>query len=506
MALETPSDPASRFRLLLRLGILASLGLLTLRVSLARTTGFGDSEALYASYALFPQPAYLDHPGLLGLVGRWLGRGDAPTPLTAHLCSTALAALVPWLGALAARVGGASGPGALKTALALLLVPELAVGLYAFCPDLLLAVAWLGALGAVGAALREKPTSFWALVWTLTAGICVGLATLAKVTGGLLGIALLVALLLSAARRRTLAPWAALLIAGVLVWPVLGWEAHHGWPMLRHRLVTTQAEAGLSLRNLGALVGGQILYLSPCFAWGAWLVLRDLWRRRKQDEFSQVLWLATVVPGVPLVGLCLWSRVAEPHWLAPALLGLGVHLGRSEVISARLGRWALATGALITGLAWTAAKTPLFTRLPPNLYQARYDLTNDLYVWGPGRRLLEDAVDATMAETHELPVVVGPHWTICAQAQAAVGRRVPVGCNGPTRDDFDGWLPRSRWLAARTVLYLHDDRFALDPAHELPGREVTAVSKLGIRRGGRLIRTLHVARLDKLGDVAFARY
>ena len=28
--------------------------------------GFGDSEALYACYALHPQPAYLDHPALIG--------------------------------------------------------------------------------------------------------------------------------------------------------------------------------------------------------------------------------------------------------------------------------------------------------------------------------------------------------------------------------------------------------------------------------------------------------
>jgi hypothetical protein len=507
MALENLSDPATRSRLLLRLGIVVTLGLLTLRISLARSTGFGDSEALYASYALYPQPAYLDHPGLIGLVGRLLGRADAPDPFRAHLFSTTLAALVPWLGALAARLGGATGAKALGTALALSLVPELAVGLYGFTPDLLLCFGWIGALVAVGAALRQEPKSFWALVWTLVAGLMVGLATLSKVTGALLGLALLVALFGSkdARRRRSVAPWAAIALGCVLVLPVVVWEVEQGWPMLRHRLVTTQAEAGLSLRNLGALVGGQLVYLSPWFAWGAWLLLRDLWRRRKEDDFCRVLWLATVIPGVPLVGLCLWSRVAEPHWLAPALLPLALHLGRSEVISARLGRWALASGAVLIGLVFVLAKTPLSTHLPGDLYQPRYDLTNDLHAWGPGRRLLEDSVEAAMGDTHELPVIVGPHWTVCAQAQAAVGHRVPVGCNGPVRDDFDRWLPRSRWLAARTVLYVHDDRFAVDPGHELPQRQVTAVSKVGIRRGGRLIRTIHIARLEKTSEVALGR-
>ena len=47
------------------LAALVSLSVVALVVRLlaAESVGFGDSEALYASYALFPQPAYLDHPG-----------------------------------------------------------------------------------------------------------------------------------------------------------------------------------------------------------------------------------------------------------------------------------------------------------------------------------------------------------------------------------------------------------------------------------------------------------
>ena len=54
---------------LFRLTLAASLGTLMLRIQIAQSTGFGDAEALYASYALFPQPAYLDHPGLIGALG-----------------------------------------------------------------------------------------------------------------------------------------------------------------------------------------------------------------------------------------------------------------------------------------------------------------------------------------------------------------------------------------------------------------------------------------------------
>ena len=64
-------------------GLLAavSLVLFAVRIFAATRVGFGDSEALYACYALSPQPAYLDHPGLVGLFARAIGHGTAPSPL-----------------------------------------------------------------------------------------------------------------------------------------------------------------------------------------------------------------------------------------------------------------------------------------------------------------------------------------------------------------------------------------------------------------------------------------
>ena len=63
---------------------LASAALLAVRLYAASHVGFGDSEALYACYALHPQPAYLDHPGLIGVIARVIGGGVQVTPETAH--------------------------------------------------------------------------------------------------------------------------------------------------------------------------------------------------------------------------------------------------------------------------------------------------------------------------------------------------------------------------------------------------------------------------------------
>src|SRR5271169_5878751 len=91
---------------LVTLGLLSCV-LLGARLYAASQLGFGDSEALYASYALHPQPAYLDHPGLIGAFARLIGGGTAPSPLQAHVVTALLATAFPWGVALACRACGA---------------------------------------------------------------------------------------------------------------------------------------------------------------------------------------------------------------------------------------------------------------------------------------------------------------------------------------------------------------------------------------------------------------
>ena len=488
---------------LLRAALVVSVALFMLRLAVSSGTGFGDAEALYATYALHPQPAYLDHPGLIGFIARVLGHGGAPSPARAHFFTTFVATLFPWLGALAARAAGASWRGAFRTVIGLALVPELAIGLYAFGPELPLAVTWMGALALAAVAIAAEPGSYRAMFSILGVGTLVGLACLSQASGVLLGIALLAAFATGPGRAhfRTAAPWVAMLLAGILLWPVLRWEVAHGYPLLRHRLIATQTHAGLSWRNLGALVGGQLLYITPPFLIAAWFLLRDLWKTKKTDPVAHMLWLATIIPGVVLIALCLWSRVAEPHWLAPAYLPLGIQLARSNVIGRKLAIGSIATGAAIAVLAWAWIKTDLPIKLLGSHYRARYDLANDLYTWGPARQLLDDAIETTMIDEKNLPVVVGPHWVVCAQAAAAVNGVVPVGCNTPIHDDFDRWFPRKRWLAAPVILYVTDSRFHIDPAKELPDRTVKSISRIAIRRGGRVVRTVRIFRLDKSSDV-----
>jgi hypothetical protein len=476
-----------------------SIVLLALRAFAAAHVGFGDSEALYASYALHPQPAYLDHPGLVGLLARALGHGTAPSPERAHLATAILATAFPWVAALACRASGATWGRSFAGAIVVALAPEAAIGLFAMTPDLLLALAWTGSLALAAEALRSAPGSGRASLAFAGAGLLAGVAAASKLTGLLLLVALAAAYAARPARPhlRSLAPWAGLAAGLIVVAPVAMYEARAGWPMLVHRLVDTQSSAGLSFRNLGALAGGQLLYLSPLVALLAALAGRQLWRGRG-DAVGRLLLLSCVLPLAAVLPLCLWSRVAEPHWLAPALLALVPAATRSPTAPSRrlvVASCAVA-GAMVAAVhGWVLVPSAL--RLAPASYDPRLDLSNELYGW-------PQVVDVARAEALGawVPgsergdvVVVGPHWVVCAQLEAALRGDLPVGCDTPVRDDFDDWWPRDRWRRADVVVWVTDARFGPPPA--LPSRATLRTREIRVQRDGRTIRVFTVAVLTR---------
>jgi dolichyl-phosphate-mannose-protein mannosyltransferase len=481
--------------------LLTSLLLLGLRLDLARVVGFGDAEALYVAYSLHPQPAYLDHPGLVGWLAGLLGSRRPPSPFVVHVFTAILATLVPWLGVLTARVLGAERGRALSAYFALALLPELAIGSFALTPDLPLAVAWLGTLAAAGYALTRPANELRTLLAYVAAGFGAAVACLSKASGALLALGVVAcALTPSTLRRwRTLGPWAALLVFSIVGEPLLSWEIEQGFPMLRHRLITTPGEAGPSLLTLARLFTGQLLYVTPPFLVGAYLLARELYRKGRSRPSERLLQLTVAFAFVPLLLLCLYSPVAEPHWLGPAYLGLALYLGQSAAVRRWLALCSCIVGFAMVLLGWLWVRTDLPIRVGDLLggYEPRYDPSNDLYAWQSGGPLLRDAVEQAQKRTGRTPIVVGPHWVVCAQAEVALAGAVPVGCDTPIDDDYDGWLPRPRWNDAPTVVFVSDSRFDEGTPIALAEHELITRHEVEVRRGERLVRTISVLELDR---------
>jgi hypothetical protein len=472
-----------------------SAALLGVRLFASARVGFGDSEALYAAYALHPQPAYLDHPGLVGTAARAIGWGIAPLPERAHVFASVLSTLVPWTMALACRACGATWRRSLAAAIVFALAPEVAIGLFAMTPDLLLALSWTGGLALAAIALRSTPGSARAAWGFATAGLLAGAAAAAKVSGVLLlaGLATAYASRPARAHARTIAPWVGLSAGALVNLPIVVFEARSGWPMLHHRLVDSQAAAGPSLRNLAALIGGQFAYLSPLTAVLAVLAGRELWRGR-HDLAGYLLLVCCLVPLSVLVPLCLWSRVAEPHWVAPALLALVPAAARApSAPSRRLVVAACALGGTVVTAAYAWVLLPGLLRFAPASYDPRLDLANELYGWPNVIREVRDAekaIEAIPRCTRGDISVVGPHWVICAQLDAALEGALRVGCDTSIVDDFDGWWPRDLWRNAPVIVWVTDTRFPV--VATLPKYARWRTREVRIERGGRAVRVFTV--------------
>jgi hypothetical protein len=276
--------------------------------------------------------------------------------------------------------------------------------------------------------------------------------------------------------------------------------------MLSHRLIDTQAGSGPSLLNVGKVLGGQFLYVSPLLAVLAVVAAVDLFRHRKDDVLAGMLFRSAALPFVILLPLCLWSRVAEPHWLAPPLLALPLHFARRFEGAAadgslfrarrRFSMAALWLAAVLTATAHAWVLVPNFTRMLPAALTAdpKYDISNELYGWNDALASIRD-VAAEQAGRGDF-VVLGPHWVVCAQMHAGLGAQVRVGCATPIRDDFDTWEPRSQWQTADKVLFVTDNRFDVDVRTLLPNHVIARRSRVTVLRNGRIARTFILTLLE----------
>lgn len=467
------------------------------RMIAAKTIGFGDSEALYACYAKFQQAAYLDHPGLVGVFASAMGGGRIPSPQAAHVATAALASMVPWLVVIVARSAGASARSSAIAGIIVAATPEIAVGLFGMTPDLLLAYTWLAFLGVSALALEAEPKSSRSAVLFAIAGLIAGVATSAKVTGIFLVPSLLVAL--DRERRKTPWPWAGAAISVVPLVPIIQFENKHGWAMLRHRFVDTQHGAGVSFRNLGALLGGQLLYLSPVILVIAFIVARDLFRQRNEDAISRLLFWTFALPLPPLLVLCLWSRVAEPHWIAPPLLALPIHAARRGLeMSRKLVLAGAFTGLALAGAVYAWVLSPSLLRYAPKSYDAKVDIANELFGWSKAAQHVTEMAQEADSELgmHLDTWVVGPSWMVCAQLQASMPD-MHVGCATDERTDFDDWAPRTKWDHADVILFVTDDRMPIEPEKLIPAFHVERTERIAIIRAGRIVRTFRVSFLEK---------
>jgi hypothetical protein len=492
-SLEAPATGSTAWQLVL--AIITSVVLCALRLDITRHVGFGDSEALFVAYGFHPQPAYFDYPGLIGAIARQL----APDPRLVHLVTTVAATALPWVGVLVAWASGVARGDALRVYFPLALLPALSIGSFAFTPDLPLAYGWLIALGCSAFVLRQPMGSFGVLLASMAGGAAAALACLAKASGWLLAACLLATSLGRAerARFRSIAPWAAGGMFAILTSPLLAYWSRRG--------LNIHLDPNLTLEHAATTLVRPLLSLTPPFALAAAWIAKDLFGVEREERLDRALRYHVLLPLLPLMLLAACTG-AESDWLTPAYLALSLHVARMPPLRRSLGWTCVGTGYGIAFLGWCWLRTslPLSTGQWLGGYDAALDTSNDFFAWGPGKELLEEAVQSARERTGQTPVVVGPNWNVCAQAEVALAGQVHVGCDSPGQDDYDLWSDAALWTSAQTLLFITDSRFHTSPPESFYGRSVVAVHRAVVERFGQAVRAVSVSEFDRDEDTARA--
>lgn len=404
-----------------------------IRIAVAASIGLGVDEAYTLANARSLQWSYYDHPPLSFWIVHaavWLTGSEANAVV--RLPFILLFALTGWLLYLLGSRLFSPWAGAWAVVVANLApIYSIAFGGW-ILPDGPLLAAMLGAALCLERLLRDDLPAGRQWLLALGAGICLGLACLAKYHGFLFGGGILLFLLTSRRHRRWLwrpQTWLAGLVALAVFSPVLWWNATHDWVSIAFQAGRAAARQDPKPQQALVAMLGQILYLGPWIwlplVWAVWRAVR----RGPQDIAAWFLFCAGLLPILIFTLTPLWGSRGLPHWQAPGYLFWLPILGRAIAgwwaEGRRAPRWwlGLSAAALLLAVPLLAshAATGWAARAFPALF-AKGDPTHEGLDWTDLRDYLARRGDL---DRDDLFVGVW-HWIDAGKVDAALGGRLPV--------------------------------------------------------------------------------
>jgi dolichyl-phosphate-mannose-protein mannosyltransferase len=348
---------------------------MVVRVLFATSLGLGIDESYTVATGRHPQLSYFDHPPLAWWLEWAAGRlFGTEAPLAQRAPFIVLFALTTWLMFSLTRLLFGERAG-LWAAVTLNFAPVIAwtSGTW-ILPDGPLNAALLA--GAYCASVVLFAVGSTAPLWWLAAGMCGGLALLAKLHGIFLFAGLGLFLSTSPSHRHWLAtpwPYLAVAVGAVFFLPVLIWNDQHQWVSFVFQAERARPREFEPWAPL-VTIAGQALFLLPWI----WLPLVLCLARAGLDgPAKDRQWLMVCLAIGPIAlftGVAWTSTSTHPHWAAPGYLMLFPLLGRQVATAIEGGRrntwiWLIATAislAVLLGGVMTLAYLPW---PPSNLLQ-----------------------------------------------------------------------------------------------------------------------------------------
>jgi 4-amino-4-deoxy-L-arabinose transferase-like glycosyltransferase len=286
-------------------------GLFVVQAVVAARAEFAPDEAYYLLWSQHLAWGYYDHPPM---VAGWIALSRALFG-DSEFGARALG--------LVASLGGAAAVwriafvlfGTTRTAwFATLLFAApilLDAGAIIATPDIPLVFFWT--LGLLALAEIYRGAGAWA--WLLL-GLSLGAACLSKFTGAFFGAGAGLAFFATPSLWPWLKRWppyAAALLALIVLAPFLAWSANHGWITFAKQLSRVPPQ-GFTPEFMLEFVGAQAALLNPLVAA---LAIASLARTRSREgEATRLLWL-TVTPALLYFAFHATHARVEGNWLAP---------------------------------------------------------------------------------------------------------------------------------------------------------------------------------------------
>jgi 4-amino-4-deoxy-L-arabinose transferase-like glycosyltransferase len=384
------------------------------RLLIAGLLGFGVDEAYALAVSRTFQLSWFDHPPLAFWMA-WAGQkifGPEAAHLLLRLPCLLLFCGSSWmLFRLTGRLYGERA--ALWALISITLAPFffLSAGGW-IVPDSPLVFFLLLAANLLVRVLFEKSPSDPSLSLWAGTGLALGLAGLSKYLGVFFAAGILAFLLSSRTHRHWLArpgPWLAALVAGLVILPVIVWNAQHDWCSFAFQAGRGAPAGGGPRPGLVALtLGGQALYLMP-WTFGGLIIAAGMAMRQRPVQAPDLLLMWVSIPIISLLSLApLRGTPGLPHWEMPGWLFLFPLLGRWIADMESRGRilykvtLGLSLGVmtlLIIGGSSQARHGWLRHVLPGRLQHA--DPTHELVEWqGLGTALNGLPPDTPLVTTH----------------------------------------------------------------------------------------------------------
>lgn len=439
-----PDDPA-------RAALILIAGFAVLRLVFAAMLGFGVDESYTLGQARFLALSYFDHPPL----HLWMAHGAMTLFGTTWLVRLPMVLMFAGTGWLMFRLterlfGGWAGVWAvLGLNCSLFFLASPGTWIVPDGPLLFFLSGGMLALARLFFPLPGEAPCPWR-AWAV-AGLCFGLAGLAKYSAVFVLVGLAIFLVATEHRRWLVHPalYLGAVFAGVVVSPIIVWNLRHDWASLRFQ-AGRGGGRGLTLPAFAQMLAGQFVWLAPWVAVplasvAAMTVMRLADPRR-------LFLMALAAPSVLYFTLqSLWSGWALPHWPMPGWFFVFPLLGAWMVDNPQASpsprawaKWCVGlAGGLALGIGAIGA-TGVLTRLG---VPVQGDPTVDAFNWTELRPLLA----ARGVRAGGGPIVAGLTWSEGGKIDLAAGDMADVTVIGPDPRGF-AFRPLPRNLQAADFL------------------------------------------------------